>query len=609
MVSSSYIISVPDSPGRQSSDRTWDPSAAASAFTAEDTEFILRPGTYTLTRTISVGNGSIVRGMNAIGMPSSRADFIDPDPTIMAVFETRNDSSSEGKKNSSIVGGFYISGKTGITLKDIFCYGFCGIELASVKSSRFERCVVQNRMKDGKWCWHQRTGAIWQHVGCDGNYFKSCITQYSNHHGFLNHTGGGNGWIWNTTFDDCRALYSGCAKEADGSGYLDWSCGFDIAEECDVDGVLCVDCYAADGWKCNFYYEPEITGVPTRGSAFVRRNIVLTNCVAVDGGRSGGGFRGQMAIKEGENCNFYISTGEMTGCRSYRGSKAGFYARVDREFTTLTPVYTDCLDCGSNIGYLLELAGADAEYRNCISVNAVKWAWKLMGDETVIDGCKVRMAAGQTEAPFYLGGYTRVYLQDSRDPNSTALVEKTIAEDWWSIADLTINACIAGLPNGVSAYWIHEGNSQQTTGVAIATSCPSAIPESICDVEDADTNDDPTPLVTASFTLTPSSGPAPLTVQFTDTSTGGPVGWNWQFGDGAASTEQNPSHTYTAAGTYNVQLSARDSAGEASTVTRNGAVVVGGLDGVYFRNARVTPSSGPYGTRFTLIIEPHRGPA
>lgn len=45
---------------------------------------------------------------------------------------------------------------------------------------------------------------------------------------------------------------------------------------------------------------------------------------------------------------------------------------------------------------------------------------------------------------------------------------------------------------------------------------------------------------------------------FTDQSQGGGgalSSWNWDFGDGGTSTQQNPSHTYTANGTYNVCLS------------------------------------------------------
>ncbi|MEL7531603.1 MAG: PKD domain-containing protein [Bacteroidota bacterium] len=45
-----------------------------------------------------------------------------------------------------------------------------------------------------------------------------------------------------------------------------------------------------------------------------------------------------------------------------------------------------------------------------------------------------------------------------------------------------------------------------------------------------------------------------LAVQFCDISEGTPTGWSWTFGDGATSTSQHPSHTYNAAGIYDVSL-------------------------------------------------------
>lgn len=65
----------------------------------------------------------------------------------------------------------------------------------------------------------------------------------------------------------------------------------------------------------------------------------------------------------------------------------------------------------------------------------------------------------------------------------------------------------------------------------------------------------------ASFNASPTTGPAPRTVHFTDTSTHDPTAWSWDFGDGATSTAQNPSHTYTAAGTYTVSLTATNAYG------------------------------------------------
>ncbi|MDT8357905.1 MAG: PKD domain-containing protein [Methanomicrobiaceae archaeon] len=58
----------------------------------------------------------------------------------------------------------------------------------------------------------------------------------------------------------------------------------------------------------------------------------------------------------------------------------------------------------------------------------------------------------------------------------------------------------------------------------------------------------------ASFTLSPTSGVVPLTVQFNDTSTGNPTSWNWSFGDGTYSTEKDPVHVYSEPGIYSVML-------------------------------------------------------
>ena len=55
-----------------------------------------------------------------------------------------------------------------------------------------------------------------------------------------------------------------------------------------------------------------------------------------------------------------------------------------------------------------------------------------------------------------------------------------------------------------------------------------------------------------------------LGVVFADQSTGSPTGWSWDFGDGATSTQKNPSHTYAQAGTYAVVLTVTNAAGSGS---------------------------------------------
>src|SRR5262249_47386264 len=67
-----------------------------------------------------------------------------------------------------------------------------------------------------------------------------------------------------------------------------------------------------------------------------------------------------------------------------------------------------------------------------------------------------------------------------------------------------------------------------------------------------------------------------LTANFTDSSTdaGGTISaHSWNFGDNQTSTATNPSHTYAAAGTYNVSETVTDSA-NGKTNTKTSAVTV-----------------------------------
>lgn len=66
------------------------------------------------------------------------------------------------------------------------------------------------------------------------------------------------------------------------------------------------------------------------------------------------------------------------------------------------------------------------------------------------------------------------------------------------------------------------------------------------------------PAAAAKFGYNMGSACLPVPVTFTDSTTvncSAPItGWSWDFGDGNTSTQQNPRHSYAAAGTFNVRL-------------------------------------------------------
>jgi PKD repeat protein len=114
---------------------------------------------------------------------------------------------------------------------------------------------------------------------------------------------------------------------------------------------------------------------------------------------------------------------------------------------------------------------------------------------------------------------------------------------------------------------------------------------------------------TAAFTVSPSSGPAPLTVGVSDASTGGPSAWAWDFGDGTGSTlAAPPSHVYPDAGVFTISLLVSNANGSSSTsravtVTAGSAPPPSRVASMTFEAQRLIDPTGATKTSGPVTIE------
>ena len=100
----------------------------------------------------------------------------------------------------------------------------------------------------------------------------------------------------------------------------------------------------------------------------------------------------------------------------------------------------------------------------------------------------------------------------------------------------------------------------------------------------------------SNFTVSKTKGCNPLSVTFQDSSKSA-TKWYWDFGDSASSTSQNPSHTYTTLGTYDVSLIAENSIGCKDTLVKKSYISVVNLPTTYVAPAAIK-SCAPYSASF-----------
>ncbi|MGB3684965.1 MAG: PKD domain-containing protein [Ornithinimicrobium sp.] len=157
-------------------------------------------------------------------------------------------------------------------------------------------------------------------------------------------------------------------------------------------------------------------------------------------------------------------------------------------------------------------------------------------------------SGGSTSIPTSLPNYVRFSLKDST--GLMTISRSTDGNTWSSFGSATFDS---------------YARSLLRSSKIVMSSTPSGSKSNATDIGSINPTLGPT-VPTASFTGSPTTGRAPLAVSFADTSAGIPDTWLWNFGDGTYSSGQNPSHTYSATGTYNVSLTASNSLGSDSEI-------------------------------------------
>jgi PKD repeat protein len=216
------------------------------------------------------------------------------------------------------------------------------------------------------------------------------------------------------------------------------------------------------------------------------------------------------------------------------------------------------LDCSNApLGFSIDLDGLEATFTDTSFVQANSWFWQVNG-QGVGGGSSFSFTFPST-------GVFEICLQSN---GPCGLLSTCTAIE---IACLPPNAAFASSANGLSytftanlpgtaTVWswdfgdgnsamqanaMHTYSSPGTYEICLTATNECGVSNTACQTESVGC-----PAPNAAFEQVSNL----LSVSFFDASSNNPAQWGWDFGDGNTSTQQNPSHTYGSAGTYEVCL-------------------------------------------------------
>ena len=249
-----------------------------------------------------------------------------------------------------------------------------------------------------------------------------------------------------------------------------------------------------------------------------------------------------------------------------------FYRRIDG--TEVDPVignHTSSGSCYYNVGIAqyADIVSAGSPLDGIIPTPTVSFGATLVSPEyttTVADSIILHFAAANDAAPYPFdipGNTRRISAGNMTVCDVPKVTPGTLAAGNWSVG----------------------GGAQSKYGYVIAL-LGSGVPA----------------VPISDFTYASSGAPGvSAPILFSDNTLNSPTSWAWAFGDGTTSTARNPSHAYSAAGTYSVTLTTTNAQGSNSitkSVNVSGATII--VPYVIAPNLKTSPGIAFTFTRMTL---------
>lgn len=334
--------------------------------------------------------------------------------------------------------------------------------------------------------------------------FINCNAIDVDRDGFLNVGAHDPNWIRDITYIGCQAINCGRFDQEN-----EYNVGFNIVEGANVADIILSGCLAEGNWEAGFYGE------------FINKkiNVRMINCTSRNNGQNPNTLYGS---------GFLISGGmHCENCIAENNAMYGYQIHM-AEGTNLI----NCSEIGNKLmGYII-YGISDPRGIHIISSKSYGsphpvWFDGLASRNISIENMEINSGPLQINAD-------AIHITSSN----------------WNIDEIYI---VDSLIQGYNVGIYNEAVDKRPTAYNVTVE--GAINPYV------NVNVKPVSSPDANFTVNMTTGDTPLTVRFTDTSAGNPTSWSWSFGDGTTSTEQHPAHTYSAAGTYTVTLTAGNTAG------------------------------------------------